>query len=928
MKKHPLYLIVLLIYLAILPDTSSASHLMGGEINYKHIGNNKYLISVLFYRDCRGISFNNPTAGARIGNNGSATCGSTALTLTRVSITDITPRCSTASKPCSPTNIGGTGEGVEAHLYVDTVDLNSSLYTQYLKNSSCCEVTFYAGQCCRNGAITTGPASNDFFISCTLYLCNLSKCKNKQNSAPAWGDPPNAFMCCNQPYYFSGHAGPDPENDFVYYKIAPALNGLPNASVSYSSPFTYNYPVTPYCVPPTTIKCAPNIDVYPPRGFYFDTSSAVIIFTPTKCDEVAVVAYDMYEYRADSTDKSIIVGRCRRDAEFIVKDDCGYNKPPSISTTNFNLEMCEGDSISSYIKLFDETFYPYQTIPDSISYKVFDGDVPGNKIIVALDTAKYQKDLLFAWRALTGSARPGPHLLKITVTDNHCPKPSISSRTIAIKVKKPITDSAWFTTAKGLCGSIVFSAGNKYISDPSYTWFIADSATGKNICAGNGKAWTSCPLPRKTLKITLSIASNIYCTNYFSWYYQNTQFSPMVTIGNDTMLCAGDSTILKAKVRNATPPYSYVWFKNGKPLFSDTLQQLVIHAISNTKYFATVTDSNKCYIISDTSAITVRPQPIFDLGSNLKKCKDTVHLSAPYDTTWQYNWNTGSTDNLLVVKDNGKYVLNTANKYGCTYKDSVTVVLINRNIFSFQKERAICQKTGNYNLNAYVKVNNKPVSNGVVSYSGTATSNPYFISSFPTGKYPIIFTRDSGKCITTDTMFIRILDKPIANFTSSPALKAELKNATFQMINLTTYGGTDSVHYLWNFGRWINDTSTIKNPNVTYGNIGQYAISLIATSDSGCSAKADQTADIMARTSFPGRPDVKITNTLIVLADNIATVNLQLRDATGRLVFQNNENTGLAKYKDLLKPGVYFYTVMVQLATQEKLQLTGKYLEE
>ena len=60
------------------------------------------------------------------------------------------------------------------------------------------------------------------------------------------------------------------------------LQGIPNNSITYSSPFSSQWPMTPYCVPPTTIKCTPNPRTNPPRGFYFDTANGDVIVTPTK----------------------------------------------------------------------------------------------------------------------------------------------------------------------------------------------------------------------------------------------------------------------------------------------------------------------------------------------------------------------------------------------------------------------------------------------------------------------------------------------------------------------------------------------------------------------------------------------------------------------------------------------------------------------
>ena len=50
-------LVLLGIWSVLLPKDASASHIVGGEINYRCLGNQRYEISMTIYRDCR---FGNP----------------------------------------------------------------------------------------------------------------------------------------------------------------------------------------------------------------------------------------------------------------------------------------------------------------------------------------------------------------------------------------------------------------------------------------------------------------------------------------------------------------------------------------------------------------------------------------------------------------------------------------------------------------------------------------------------------------------------------------------------------------------------------------------------------------------------------------------------------------------------------------------------
>jgi hypothetical protein len=76
----------------------------------------------------------------------------------------------------------------------------------------------------------------------------------------------------------------------------------------------------------------------------------------------------MVEWRKDSaTGKYIIIGRTRRDMQFWVKDDCGYNKAPTL-VGPFNWKVCEGETIKFKVESDDETFTPNQTVPDTTSH--------------------------------------------------------------------------------------------------------------------------------------------------------------------------------------------------------------------------------------------------------------------------------------------------------------------------------------------------------------------------------------------------------------------------------------------------------------------------------------------------------------------------------------------------------------------------------
>lgn len=412
-------------------NQATASHLMGSDMGYQYIGNNKYKITIKFYRDCRGVPLNGTSFGAFAGNNGDNTCGSVKLNSpTLMSIKDISPKCSTSVSPCKPANSYGTGQGIEEHTFETIVDFNSTPLNGFVNNSSCCDVTFYINECCRNGAITTGSAGNDFFSTCTINLCNIQKTKIKHNNSPQLTNSPIGFLCCNTPWYNNYGAVDTFEYDSISYKLVNGLNNIPNISITYSSPFTSKYPLTPFCIPLGSITCIPQPNANPPKGFYFDTSTGSIIATPTKCDEVPVIVIELTEWRKDSlTGNWIEISKTRRDMQFWILSDCNSNFPPMI-TGNYNSTVIEGNKICYKVKITDE-IYPSVT-PDTV-IGTWNHGIPGATFTL-LDSNSREKEYEFCWQTKVGQAQESSYMYTVTATDQHCSPPAISTRAFKVKV--------------------------------------------------------------------------------------------------------------------------------------------------------------------------------------------------------------------------------------------------------------------------------------------------------------------------------------------------------------------------------------------------------------------------------------------------------------------------------------------------------------
>ena len=133
---------------------------------------------------------------------------------------------------------------------------------------------------------------------------------------------------------------------------------------------------------------------------------------------------------------------------------------------------------------------------------------------------------------------------------------------------------------------------------------------------------------------------------------------PTVTLGNDTVLCAGQPITINA----GNPGDTYSW-SNGA-----TTQTLSPTATGT--YSVTVTNGTNCTGV-DTIHITFTPIPVVNLGHDQSLCNNaTINLNA-YNANCNYLWSDGSTNSTLGVSTAGTYWVKVSNG-NCIAYDTIT----------------------------------------------------------------------------------------------------------------------------------------------------------------------------------------------------------------------------------------------------------------
>jgi gliding motility-associated-like protein len=144
----------------------------------------------------------------------------------------------------------------------------------------------------------------------------------------------------------------------------------------------------------------------------------------------------------------------------------------------------------------------------------------------------------------------------------------------------------------------------------------------------------------------------------------NVSFStlPVINLGNDTILCEGESIILNATIPNVT----YLWSNNT------TNSTLIVNQTGN--YWVIVNNSNCFY--TDNIYVQFTPKPIIKLGNDKVICLgNSIELIANTNAS-KLLWSTNATSQKIEVSNEGMYWLK-ATENNCFSYDTINVSFSN-----------------------------------------------------------------------------------------------------------------------------------------------------------------------------------------------------------------------------------------------------------
>ncbi len=180
---------------------------------------------------------------------------------------------------------------------------------------------------------------------------------------------------------------------------------------------------------------------------------------------------------------------------------------------------------------------------------------------------------------------------------------------------------------------------------------------------------------------------------------------PLVNLGNDITLCAGNSQTLNATNTAST----YLWSTGA------TTATLSVNQAGT--YWVAVT--NSCGVSRDTVVVNVLSPPVVNLGPDLQICQNAaVTLTADSGAT-SYQWSTGAITRSIQAVLAGNYVAYATNQCG-TASDNINISYLTAPTIELGNDQGLCPGS-QVVLNATASNSSYLWSNGATSPTLTVT---------------------------------------------------------------------------------------------------------------------------------------------------------------------------------------------------------------
>jgi hypothetical protein len=286
------------------------------------------------------------------------------------------------------------------------------------------------------------------------------------------------------------------------------------------------------------------------------------------------------------------------------------------------------------------------------------------------------------------------------------------------------------------------------------------------------------------------------CTDTSTSVPVNIRISPVVNLGNDTIICVAGTFDISAG--NQTIASTYLWNDNT----TDNVKSISATGIYSVK----VSNEYGCETI-DTISVIINPAPATHLGNDTLICNGVNLVLNPGHSDLSHVWDNGATSPTRMVNVTGTYYVTATNENGCSSSDTI-IVTTNAPFVNLGNDTAVCAGTS-ITLDAGNTTLSYVWDNGTTAQTRTINS---------TGTYYVTVTNENG-CTATDSLHLIAYALPTVNLGNDTVL------CVAGTVNISVGDQPAGTSYLW-------DDNTSTNARAI-SNTGTYYVNV--TNEYGCS---------------------------------------------------------------------------------------------
>jgi len=696
MTLRRIYILLLLIFTF---PSVNATHIVGGELYYKYLGNNQYQIQLTVYRDCfYGVpGFDQP---ALIGVWNSTNSLITTLSLTTSDSATVPP---IINSPCfiPPTNVC-----YRVANYFTTVSLPPISGGYQLAYQ----------RCCRNQTILNivGPLNTGATFYATIPGSNVLTISKPapQNSNPEFNLLPPPFICHGLAFEFD-HSATDADGDSLVYEICTPFDG---AATNNPQPQPFSFP------PPfNTVVYQPPFNLGNLLGgvpLTINPQTGLLTATPNTIGQF-VIGICVNEYR-----DGVFLSKTRRDYQLNVVAcptlvvaalqtpilTCGSNTVQfannSFGASSYSWDF--GDTTTTNdVSTATNPSYTYPGIGTYtvtlVAYSTFNpgcADTTFGTVTIApdytidftysqtncsalvqfSDTSNSASGVTTGWIWNYGDNSPidtignpshtfpGPGTYTVTLQGTSalgCKK--TITKVVTIPPYVSVTASSGLVTCNGLCTGQSTASTSSGIAPFSFQWNDPDSQTSQvatGLCPGT---------------YTVTVTDSLGCTA-----------TATSTIGNPPVLTAGATATdaycnglcigtLTANLAGGTAPFTIQWDDPNAQTGT------VASGLCPGFYSAVITDANGCTVTTPFVEVvfdTLVPGVDATISDGEIYVGEVVYLNAIASGSFTYSWTPVQGLSSSTIQNptatpfqNTTYYVVITDAFGCSNTDSVSVVV-------------------------------------------------------------------------------------------------------------------------------------------------------------------------------------------------------------------------------------------------------------